>query len=251
MAAAPAAIGAEKKPANVQVANKAEGVKPDRRPVIPKPSSASKDEAEHFRRLDKAIAAVRDYQLSADDAGRIGDAFKAIGGADLDKAAELQQAISDPVGRKLVDWFRLRRGYGQAADYKAFLDANPAWPERGLLRQKLEEALFTHGGSAGEIKAAFKASGPETGVGFAALPSAYLAEGNTEEARKAAAKTWRNYNIPAELESGFLARFKDLLTAADHKWRLDRLLIDDIRWAEDKQARSALVNRLIPLLSPA
>jgi soluble lytic murein transglycosylase len=250
-AATPAAIGADKKAADIKVANKAEGSKAEVRPVIPKPTSASKDEAEHFRRLDKAIAPIRDYQLSADDASRIRDAFKAIGNGDLDKAAELKQAIGDPVGRKLVDWFRLRRGYGQAAEYKAFLDANPAWPERGLLRQKLEEALFTHGGSAGEIKAAFRASGPETGVGFAALASAYLAEGNSTEAKKAAAKAWRNYNIPAELEAGFLARFKDLLTAADHKWRLDRLLIDDIRWAEDKQARAALVNRLIPLLSPA
>jgi soluble lytic murein transglycosylase len=236
-------------PAKKSAAVETAGKPANARPMQPKPATASKDEAEHFQRLDRAIAPVRDYALSAEDAARIREAISAIGSSGPEKGAELQKQISDPVGRKIVDWYRLKNGYGEASEFRAFLDANPAWPDRGTLKQKLEEALFTHGGGAGDIKAAFKSGGPDTGVGFAALASAYLAEGNEAEAKKAAAKAWREFNIPAQLEAGFLARFKGLLTAADHKWRLDRLLIDDIRWADEKAARAAVVRRVIPLLS--
>ncbi len=54
---------------------------------------------------------------------------------------------------------------------------------------------------------------PETGVGYAALASANLADGNTEEATKLAAKVWREMTIPATLENGFLSRFGKLLDA--------------------------------------
>ena len=36
---------------------------------------------------------------------------------------------------------------------RAFLDAHPAWPDRNLLTQRAEEALFNGAAGAGEIKA--------------------------------------------------------------------------------------------------
>jgi soluble lytic murein transglycosylase len=219
------------------------------RPVIPKPDSPSKAELEHIRTLDEAIAPIRAYSLDGADADRIRDAIKAIASAELDKAAEIQRAIQDPVGRKLVDWYRLRNGYGEPSEYRAFLDSNPAWPDRSGLTQKFELALFTSGGSAGFIKSQFANGGPDTGAGFAALASAYLAEGNEAEAKRYAVKAWRGETIPPALETGFLARFGKYLTPADHKWRLDRLLIDTVRWDDEKKARAALVRRIIPLLA--
>jgi soluble lytic murein transglycosylase len=118
------------------------------------------------------------------------------------------------------------------------------------MTQRLEEALFTQGGSSTAIRAHFKKSGPDHGVGFAALASSYLAEGNKEEARKYAVKAWRELNIPATLETGFLERFSGLLTAADHKARLDRLIIDDIRYSGPRNERTAYARRVIPLLPP-
>jgi soluble lytic murein transglycosylase len=219
-------------------------------PLIPKPDSPSKAELEHIRRLDAAIAPIRDYALDSADAARIRDAIKAVAAKDLDKAADIKRTIEDPVGRKLVDWYRLRNGLGEPSEYRAFLDANPAWPDRTGLTQKLEEALFTSGGSAGTIKAQFAGRPPQTGAGFAAIASAFLAEGNEAEAKRIAVKTWREQNLPSELEAGFLARFGKYLTAADHKWRLDRLLIDTLRWDGEKKTRSDMVRRVIPLLPP-
>jgi soluble lytic murein transglycosylase len=227
------------------------GEKTANRPVIPKPDSPSKAELEHIRTLDDAIAPIRAYRLDPADAGRIRDAIKAVAASDLDKAQEIKGSIQDPVGRKLVDWYRLRSGYGEPSEYRAFLDANPAWPDRTGLTQKLEEALFTSGGSAGFIKSQFAKGGPNTGAGLAALASAYVAEGNDTEAKRYAVKVWREENLSAALEPGFLARFGKYLTPADHKWRLDRLLIDTLRWDGEKKARADLVRRVIPMLAPS
>ena len=87
----------------------------------------------------------------------------------MDSFAEAKAQISDPVGRKLADWIRLRNGMGNAAEYEAFLRDNPSGPARSLLTERLEAALFTEGGSAKSIKNYFAASPPETGIGYAAL----------------------------------------------------------------------------------
>jgi soluble lytic murein transglycosylase len=218
---------------------------------MPKPSNPSKTEVEYDARLGVVLKPLEDYTVSTGDGERLRDAFKALVAGDEDKANLLANAMDDPIAKKLVQWYRLRRGNGKPAEYRAFLDANPSWADRNTLLQQLEEALFTEGGSSTEIRSYFAKRAPSTGVGLAALASAELAEGHRDEARRLAARAWREKTLPASLEIGFLGRFGPLLTAADHKWRLDELLLDDIRWGGEKSARAALVRRVIPLLSPA
>jgi soluble lytic murein transglycosylase len=220
---------------------------------LPKPEKPSQAERAFMADLDKAIAPLASLKLSASDTQHLRDAIKALSGAkvDIENANALKAQIDHPTARKLVDWMRLRKGFGDAREYSSFLDNNPAWGDRTTLTQKFEEVLFTQGGSSGEIKAFFSGREPQTGVSLAALASAHLAEGNTDQARRFAVAAWRNTILPANLEAGFLLRFGSLLTAADHKWRLDRLLIDDVRWEGAKNQRAAVVRRLIPMLPEA
>ncbi len=208
------------------------------------------DETERatLARLDSAIAPVLATRISQEDAANLRDAVKAFGAANLAKGLAHRKMISDPVAGKLADWYRLRSGYGTAEEYRKFLDDNPAWGDRRLLSQRLEEALFTQGGNSAAIRAHFATSGPETGVGLAALASARLAEGQTAEAQALAAQAWRDHNLPATLETGFLDRFGKLLTPADHKARLDRLITEDIRWMGQRKERAAIARRTIALL---
>lgn len=208
-----------------------------------------KEEAAHIAALDAALAPARAYTPSVEDATRIKEAVSAVAKANMVRFIELRAEITDPVALKLLDWVRLRYGYGEPAEYRAFLKANPLWPDRTLLTQRMEEQLFTQGGSAASIKQFFKDAEPGTGLGLAALASAYLAEGNKDEARKLAVKAWRAYSIPSTLETGFLQRFSNLLTQQDHKWRFDWLTTDDVRWADNRRDRAAFAKRVIPLLS--
>ncbi len=206
----------------------------------PKPSSP---EALHVARYDDAIAAARAYQPSFEDAVRLRDAFTAVSGKTPASAKTIRDQISDPVSKKMIDWYLYRQGVGSAREIRAFLDANPTWPDRNTLAQRAEEAVFTNGGSAREIKAFFGNEPPKTGIGYAALASAHLAEQDTEKAKAFAAKAWREFDIPASLEIGFLDRFKALLTEGDHRARVDRLLLDDARWNTERNERAAVIRR--------
>jgi soluble lytic murein transglycosylase len=220
-------------------------------PMQPAPASApavAAAEADRIARFDAAIASVRNLTPSTDDALRIRDAVTAFTGNDYAKGRSLRDQITDPVGRKLVDWARLRSGLGDPAEYQAWLQSNPAWPDRTLFIQRLEEALFVNGGNPKTIKEYFKSEQPANGVGYAALASAHWADGEPLKAQALAQKAWRQLNIPSTLENGFLQRFGAMLTPADHKWRLDRLLMEDVRWSGDRNDKAAAIRRMIPLL---
>lgn len=207
-------------------------------------------ETEHMAKLDAILKPLISYAPSDDDIKRIKDAIAAIRANDQIHYIERKAAITDPVGRKLVEWLRLRAGTGSAEDYRDWLSENPDWPTRSTMIERMEEALFENGASAATIKSYFTKSEPETGPGFAALASAYLAEGNKAEAQKLASKAWREFEFPTSLEAGFLKRFAGIIDESDHKWRFDRLLTDDVRWKANRKSRSATAKRIIPLLSP-
>src|SRR5262245_42564390 len=207
-------------------------------------------ESEHIARYDAAIAPVRNFAIGEEDASLLREAIGTAANGKLGDAKALRDRIKDAPTRKLIDWFMFRAGYGTATEIKAFLEANPAWPDRNLLTLRAEEALFNaQAASARDIKAFFAGAEPKTGIGLAALASAYLADKDTDRAKALTVKAWTEYDISAASEPAFLKRLGALLTEADHKRRLNRLLFNDSRWTNERNERAAIVRRLIPLLS--
>ncbi len=204
-------------------------------------------EAEYIAKLDDLLASTRQLSTSIEDATRVRDAFAA--GSNLPTARSIRDQISDPVAKKLVEWNILRNGGGSIREVRNFLAENPDWPNRDLLNQRAEEYVFTTGGTARDIKAHFATSEPKTAVGRAAVASALMAEQDEAGAAKLAARAWREGDIPTSLETGFIERFGKLLKPEDHKWRLDRLLLDDIRWENERRDRAAVIRRILPFLT--
>ncbi len=206
-------------------------------------------EARYMARMDELIASVRDFVPSANDVAQLKEAIRANAAGDATRAKTARAMITDPAVRKLAEWLLLKSGRGEPGEFTAFVAANPAWPEQQLLIKRAEEQLFTQGGAAPKIKAFFAGSEPKSGAGLAALASACLAEGDESKARLHASRAWRDFDLPAALETGFLDRFGKLLTEADHKRRLDRILVDEVRFTAPRNDRGALARRVIPLLS--
>jgi soluble lytic murein transglycosylase len=253
---------AKQKPTAKRAGSKADAsasVKPhEKAPASAKAASAippsptprlSREETQHGARYDAAIAGVRDHALSSEDAGRIRGAIEAIDAGNPTKAKALRAQIGDPAGAKLVDWYGYRSGYGTAAEIRAFLTENPTWPDRGTLTQRAEEALFESSTGAAGVKAAFADTPPTTAVGFAALAAAFAADKDEATAKVLAAKLWVEFDIPARWEEDIFKRIGGLLTEADHKRRLDRLLLGSSRWASERNARAATIRRTIAHLS--
>lgn len=219
----------------------------DRRIPAPRPGDFQAEKA-HVARYDAAIAAVRDHKLSTADAEQLKRAMAQLTAGDQAAFKAARDALTDPIATKIADWFRLRGGMGEAGEIRAFLAANPAWPNRDLMIQRYEEALFKEDGTPKAIKALLAKEPPRTGAGHAALASALLADGDETGARRHARTAWRDHSLSAAIEPAFLERLGKLLTAADHKWRLDKLLIDDLRWSSERAARAAVARRMLPLL---
>jgi peptidoglycan lytic transglycosylase len=207
------------------------------------------EEAAHIARYDAAIAPVRDRALSNEDKGRVREAVAATRQGDVTQAIAVRGQITDPAARKLVTWYLYRGGYGTHRDVRAFLEANPDWPDRWLLNRRAEEALLESDAGPSEIKAFFADQEPKTAAGMAALASAYLADKDEARAKALAVKAWTEHDISDALESTLLKRVGSLLTEADHKRRLDRLLLSDARWKSERKEVAADVRRVIALLS--
>jgi soluble lytic murein transglycosylase len=220
--------------------------------AMAQPASAIRplaEEAQHVARYDAAIAPVRDMAMAAEEAGKLREAIAAAAGSRVQDAKALRDKITDPAARKLVSWYLHRGGFGTAAEIRAFLDANPDWPDRGLLTQRAEEALFNANSGPRDIKAFFANAEPRTAIGHGLLASAYLAEKDEAKAKALAQKAWIDLDMPAGVEPGFLRLVGALLTEADHKRRLDRLLHSDTRWTGERNERAAVIRRTIALLS--
>jgi peptidoglycan lytic transglycosylase len=222
------------------------GAPPATRSATPRPSPK---EVEHTARYDAATAQIRNYPLSGADGDRIREAVEAISAGGLTKAKALRDQVRDPVGRKLVDWYIYRSGYGTAAEVRAFLAENPAWPDRALLVRRAEEDLFESAAGPAEVKAFFAQSPPATAMGLAALAAALAADKDEMSAKALAAKLWAEYDIPSRYEADIVKRLGGLLTEVDHRRRLDRLLMSDSRWADERNERASAIRRVIARLS--
>ncbi|MGE0769034.1 MAG: transglycosylase SLT domain-containing protein [Hyphomicrobiaceae bacterium] len=160
-------------------------------------------------------------------------------------------ALTDPIARKLALWQAYKSGVGDADDMVRFVTQNPAWPDAQTIMRRAEEQLLARGGNSSEIRAFFKGREPVSGAGWAALASAHLAEGDEAAARRHAARAWTDEDMAASFESGFLARFGNLLTPADHKQRFDRIVMDRLRFSAERRARSAIARRVMAQLTEA
>jgi soluble lytic murein transglycosylase len=231
-------------PAPVQPAPRTE-------PAVVAPPARPAAETRYFAEMDKAIAAVRDLTATPEDGKRL-EALAALAGRrEGEKAAAAAAEIVDPLARKLGQWLRLRNGLGDIRETRAFLAANPGWPDGAVLTRRIEEQLLAAPPGLADLRATVGGDETKTSAGLAAFARAHLAAGDKVRAAALAKRAWADPEISASEEALILQHLGALLEPADHKLRLDRLLVDDERWARDRTERAAVVRRLIPLLPEA
>ena len=146
------------------------------------------------------------------------------------QATSLQQGIQDPVSRKLVEWAILRSdGNGaSSARYLAFINANPDWPSVGMMRRRAESMMWVEQTDPAAVRAYFVKNPPLSSRGQFALARALLALGDRAGAQAQVRDAWRNDNFGADVEARALEAFGSLLTADDHKARMNmRLYAED------------------------
>lgn len=182
-----------------------------------------------FCLLAPVPAAADGGSLSAHDREVYKRAFQAIA---KDRWKEARREIArakDPLLGKVVIWLDLTRpGPGRSFDEMSqFLDGNPDWPLRERLLAQAERAI-PETQPTQKLLAWFAERDPLTAPGAIKLLGALRSSGQNERAQRVAANAWINLDFSKDQEADFVARFKDLLSPADHLARLDRLLWDDM-----------------------
>jgi len=159
------------------------------------------------------------------DLAALKDAIDLARKGKTDDAAAARERIADPAGQKLADWFMLRHSESTAnfRRYAAFLAANPNWPSSALLRRRAEARLWQEKSDAATVHK-FTMDRPTSAKGKFALARALLAEGDSDRATSLVREAWRTDELSERSEEDSYEAFRDLLTADDHRARMDKRL---------------------------
>jgi soluble lytic murein transglycosylase len=139
------------------------------------------------------------------------------------EATNIEKTISDPVGRKLVEWFILRHPDADAnfSRYAAFVADNPNWPNIASMRRRAEARLWQERSDAATVHG-FTEDQPASAKGHFALARGLLAEGDRDGAVRHVREAWRSEELSERAETEAFESFRDLLTRDDHRARMDK-----------------------------
>lgn len=159
------------------------------------------------------------------DLAALKDAIDLARKGKTDDASAARDRITDPAGQKLADWFMLRHSESTASfnRYAAFLAANPDWPSSALLRRRAEARLWQEKSDAAIVHK-FTMDRPISAKGKFALARVLLTEGDTDRATRLVREAWRGDELSERSEEDSYEAFRDLLTADDHRARMDKRL---------------------------
>lgn len=159
------------------------------------------------------------------DLAALKDAIDLARKGKTDDASAARDRIADPAGQKLADWFMLRHSESTAPfkHYAAFLAANPDWPSNALLRRRAEARLWQEKSDAATVHK-FTMDRPTSAKGKFALARVLLGEGDNDRATRLVREAWRTDELSERSEEDSYEAFHDLLTADDHRARMDKRL---------------------------
>jgi soluble lytic murein transglycosylase len=142
------------------------------------------------------------------------------------EAAQAQAVITDPVARKLGEWLILRSDDNGASveRYRAFVSANPSWPSQTFLRRRIEAALWDDHRDDATVWSWFENESPISAKGKFALAKVMIGRGDRANAERLVRDAWRHDGMSEDTETTALELFGALLTAGDHKARMDFML---------------------------
>jgi soluble lytic murein transglycosylase len=157
------------------------------------------------------------------DVAAVEQAIELVRQRKVGEATALATSIGDPVAQKLVEWALLRHPDSEAGfeRYAAFVRAHPNWPSIRLLRRHAEARLWQERRDATTVRR-FLGAEPTSTVGRLAIARVLMGDGDRVNARREVRAVWRAAELSAEMETATLETFRDQLSPADDRARMDR-----------------------------
>jgi soluble lytic murein transglycosylase len=167
--------------------------------------------------------------ISPQDLATVKQAMALVSRGKIDEAHSLTRNIADRAAAKVVEWAILRSPYSDSVTferYVAFITENPTWPSLELFRRRAEGALWEDRRDTRTVLNYFATRAPVSAKGRLVLARAMVAQGDRKSAEPLVREVWRRDSLSSTLEIMVINAFGDMLTAADHKIRMDERLYD-------------------------
>jgi soluble lytic murein transglycosylase len=162
------------------------------------------------------------------DAAALGRIIAAAKAGRLEQATAARGQLTDTVARVVAEWAILRSAETPGfARLSAFLRENPGFPAAQRIRMRAEGTLLEENINGATVRAFYGNRQPTSAKGRIALALALKSAGDTDHANRLARETWRSYDLSAETEQQLLGRFAPVISHADHKARMDRMLHEE------------------------
>tara|TARA_Y100000590_G_scaffold443194_1_gene572300 strand:+ start:47 stop:2086 length:2040 start_codon:yes stop_codon:yes gene_type:complete len=149
-------------------------------------------------------------------------------------------AKNDTILKKIVDWHFLKQNNNPKffLKTKKFIEENHDWPQKKLLRKKIE-LFIDRNLSNKKIIQFFEENPPLTTKGAVNYVDALKKENGLENVKNIARKTWVERKFTKRQSRDFYKRYKKILRKEDHLKRVEKLT-----W----NGRSYEARRMLPLL---
>ncbi|MCB1500553.1 MAG: transglycosylase SLT domain-containing protein, partial [Bauldia sp.] len=156
-------------------------------------------------------------------------AIKFLDDGDYAAATAAAYALPNAVDTKIIDWLVATSGdpsvpSARIADVWRRLSD---WPGQALLQTRYEQALVREKPPADVVIKALGGRKLVTESGTLLLTRAYLEIGNKRDAAAVVGGYWRTERFDSDTEARIRKEFSALLSGADYKARLDRLLYEE------------------------
>jgi soluble lytic murein transglycosylase len=181
----------------------------------------------------------------AEDIGPLTAALDALYAGDLLDARIYREKLPEgSLDRDILTWAIAMSGDPQVSsgEIAAASRMLATWPGDDTLRINAERALYREKPDPQAVIRAFGGTAPKTVQGAKLLARADIAIGNTDAARALLSNLWRTERMEAADEAAILKEFGELISPADHRFRMERMFYAEqpgsaLRLAELAQAK--------------
>jgi soluble lytic murein transglycosylase len=148
---------------------------------------------------------------------------------------------ADSLDRRILAWAIAMDGGRDipSGDIARAAVALSGWPGGMTMRRNSERALYREDPAPQAVVAAFGQSQPQTLDGVILLTRAYTVLGKINDAQAILAPYWRTQKLEAPEEQRIISEFGAILTPADHRQRMERMLYAERVNSADRVAKLA------------
>ncbi|MBX3581377.1 MAG: lytic transglycosylase domain-containing protein [Rhizobiaceae bacterium] len=166
----------------------------------------------------------------------------ALGSGDVAGARRIRDRMSpDKLEYRILAWAIAMDGGRDipSSDIAAAASTLLNWPGAMTLRRNSERSLYRENPAPAAVIAAFEESRPVTLDGTILLARAFTTVGQIQKARQIILPYWRTRKLEAADEQRILGEFGAILTQADHRRRMERMLYAERIASADRIAQLA------------